>query len=355
MRFAFFASLLLAALPAHRSGAQEVLVIGLTVPLGDDLAVLGQQWADGARAAANGDGSVRLVEADSGCTEEGGAAAARQLMEAGASIVIGFLCTPAIEAALPLLTQAGIPVITPVRTTGLTDHKTRTGWQVYRLGPRADAERRAVSDMLVRRWRGDFFAIVDDGTIYGRELAEDLRAQAELAELEPVFVDTFRPQLDNQIGLVGRLRRAGATHIFVGGDRADIAIMARDAANLGYEVVFAGGEALKAEDGPIPLPEGVLMVGMPDWRELAAPEALAALEEVEVIAEGYVVPGFAALEVASTALREAAAQGVPVQDVLSNHDFQTSIGTVRFDEKGDMTRNLYGLFRYDGRAFVEVE
>lgn len=355
MRFAFFAFLLLAALAAPRSDAQEALVVGLAAPLSNDLAVLGRQWADGARVAANRDGSVRLVEADSGCTEDGGAAAARQLMEKGASIVIGFLCTPAIEAALPLFTEAGIPVITPVRTTGLTDHKTRTGWLVYRLGPRADAERKAVSDILVRRWRGEFFAIVDDGTIYGRELAEDLRAQAELAELKPVFVDTYRPQLDNQIGLVGRLRRAGATHVFVGGDRADIAIMARDAANLGYDVVFAGGEALKAEDGSVPLPEGVLMVGMPDWRELAAPEALAALQEAEVIVEGYVVPGFTALEVAAAALREAASQGVPVQDVLAGRDFPTSIGTVRFDEKGDMTGNLYHLFRYDGHAFVEVE
>src|SRR5690606_25611820 len=135
MRFAFFAFLLLAALAAPRSDAQEALVVGLAAPLSNDLAVLGRQWADGARVAANRDGSVRLVEADSGCTEDGGAAAARQLMEKGASIVIGFLCTPAIEATLPLFTEAGIPVITPVRTTGLTDHKTRTGWLVYRLGP----------------------------------------------------------------------------------------------------------------------------------------------------------------------------------------------------------------------------
>ncbi len=73
-----------------------------------------------------------------------------------------------------------------------------------------------------------------------------MRAAAEQAGLKPVFVDTFRPQLDNQIGLVGRLRKAGATHVFAGGDRDDIAIMARDAAELGVPLVIAGGETLRA-------------------------------------------------------------------------------------------------------------
>ena len=97
------------------------------------------------------------------------------------------------------------------------------------------------------------FAIVDDGTIYGRELAETFRAAAEQAALKPVFVDTFRPQLDNQIGLVGRLQKAGATHVFVGGDRDDIAIMGRDAAQLDAGIVFAGGETLRAPPGDVPL------------------------------------------------------------------------------------------------------
>ncbi len=82
------------------------------------------------------------------------------------------------------------------------------------------------------------FAIVDDGTIYGRELAESFRLAAEQAGLKPVFVDTFRPQMDNQIGLIGRLRKAGATHVFVGGDRDDIAIMARDAAELAADLTL---------------------------------------------------------------------------------------------------------------------
>ncbi|UUP19252.1 branched-chain amino acid ABC transporter substrate-binding protein [Nitratireductor thuwali] len=356
MRFAailiLFASLW-AGLPARADG----LAVGIAAPLSEDFERLGRQWVAGAEAAAETlpGSDISLYIVDDACSEEGGERAGRSLVEADVSIVIGFLCTPAVEAAMPILAQAGIPVITPVRTNSLTDQRARTGWPIYRLAPRADAEQDAVAQILTARWREKLFAIVDDGTIYGRELAEHLRAEAELAGLEPVFFDTFRPQMDNQIGLVGRLRRAGATHVFVGGDRADIAIMARDAASLGYDLTIAGGEALRAEDGNVKLPEGVLMVGLPEWREFAPERTLEFLADRNIEAEGYVLPGFAALQVAAGAAKRAAETEVSLADALDSYAFDTAIGIVRFDRKGDLARPLYDLFRYDGEEFVKAE
>ncbi|WP_173931637.1 branched-chain amino acid ABC transporter substrate-binding protein [Chelativorans sp. Marseille-P2723] len=342
---------LASALPAQ---AQQQ-TIGVAAPLSGNFRLLGEQWVRGAGAAAQQFAGIELVEADGGCSEEQGAAAAQTLVDSGVSIVIGFLCTPAIAAAMPILADAGIPVVSPVRTSSLTNERSRSGWPVYRLGPRDDDERRAVAEILVRQWRGVFFAIIDDGTIYGRELAETLRREAELAGLRPVFFDTFRPQLENQIGLMGRLRRAGATHVFVGGDRADIAIMARDAASMDYEVTFVGGEALRADDGPEPLPAGVLMVGLPEWQEIARPEVVDRLREAAILPEGYVLPGYAALEVAAQATQKAAAESLAIDDVLSGQSFETAIGTILFDKGGNLDRNFYRLFRYDGEQFVEVE
>ncbi|WP_274426848.1 branched-chain amino acid ABC transporter substrate-binding protein [Chelativorans sp. YIM 93263] len=354
MRYALLAFYLGVFAAAGHAHAQSV-TIGLAAPVEETFAILGEQFAEGARAAIRENDGVELVESNSACTEEGGRQAAEALLEANVQFVIGFLCTPAVEAALPLLAEAGIPVITPVRTDSLTDGKERTGWPVFRLGPRADGERDAVADILVSRWRDVFFAIVDDGTIYGRELAEHFRAAAERAELKPVLFDTFRPQLDNQIGLLGRLRRAGATHVFVGGDRADIAIMARDAEQLDYDVVLAGGEALRASDGEVPLSQGVLMIGPPRWEDLAQEDVLSALETADTVPEGYVIPGYTALQVAAAAARIAQQDGLPIEEVFQTTTFETAIGPVDFDGKGDLSRELYRLFRYDGEEFVEVE
>lgn len=347
----FFIFCSFAAISQPAAHAQEP-VVGLAAPLTENFELLGQQLRDGARVAAQSMGA-RIVEADTQCSTEGGEAAARSLIDQNVSVVVGFLCTDAIDAALPLFAKAEIPVITPgVRTATLTDQRERTGWPVFRTAPRADAERDAVARLLLPRWRDAFFAIVDDGTIYGRELAENLRASAELQELKPVFIDTFRPQLDNQIALAGRLKRSGATHVFVGGDRSDIAILARDAAGMDYQLVIAGGEALRAEESTIPLADGTLMVGLPRWADIATESAKSALDDAGIVPDGYVLPAFAATELAISALR--AGSGA-IATTLQSGTFQTALGPYSFDEKGDLEQPLYQLFRFDGQAFKAVE
>lgn len=332
-------------------------MVGLAVPLSGPSAILGEQMRAGAVTASEvlANAGIALDLADDHCTAEGGAAAARQFVASGVKIVVGFLCTEAIEAALPILSPENIPVITVgVRTDSLTDRRAKTGWDVVRLGPRADAEREATANILIRLWQDELFAIVDDGTIYGRELSESFRLAAEQAGLKPVFVDTFRPQVDNQIGLVGRLRKAGATHVLAGGDRDDIAIIARDAAQLDAGIVVAGGESLRAP-GDIPLRAGMLMIALPEWSKVDDPGIAKAFADREIQPEGYVLPAFAAIQVASAVLRDAEASGKPLADRIAGRDFATVLGTIRFDQKGDLAENPYRAFRFDGSRFVPIE
>lgn len=321
-------------------------VIGVAAPLSGTSEALGKQLVEGARAAA--DGNAVLEVFDDGCSADGGAVAARRMIEAGARVVVGFLCTESIEAAMPILKEAGIPVITPgVRTASLTDRRSKTGWPVYRLAPRDDDEAEAFGALLAAHWRDGLFAVVDDGTIYGRDLAETLRVAAQQKGLKPIFVDTYRPQMENQVGLAARLRRAGAVNVAVGGDRDDIAIMARDAAGLGAAITFAGSESLRSASGGVPLAVGTLMVGLPEWADIANPAVLEILKQRDILPEGYVLPAFAAMQIA---IAVAATATEPLTG-----PYATALGEIRFDAKGDLPDNPYRLFRYDGARFVPLE
>jgi branched-chain amino acid transport system substrate-binding protein len=345
----------LAALLLLAASADAGTLVGVAAPLSGPSAILGKQIENGAALAGQA-GGVTLKTVDDACTADGGAAAARQFVDAKVDIVVGFLCTPAIEAALPILKDANIPVITVgVRTESLTDRRAKTGWPVYRLGPRGDDERNAAATILTRLWQNELFAIVDDGTIYGREIAETFRAAAEQAALKPVFVDTFRPQLDNQIGLIGRLKKAGATKVFAGGDGDDIAIMGRDAAQLGAGITFAGGETLRAPPGDVPYAEGTVMIALPEWAEIADPKVVQSFGASNTVTDGYALPAYAAVEIAKAATAEAQSSGKPLADTLTGHDFATAIGTIRFDDKGDLGRNPFRAFRFDGTRFVPLE
>jgi len=327
---------LCSAFPTEKIEANDA-VIGIVAPLSGSVRALGEQVRTGALKAVENAGARASVH-DDGCNAEGGEESAKQLVSAGAAIVVGYLCADSIENALPILSAAGIPVITPgVRTDSLTDRRSRTNWLVFRTAPRAGAERAAVSDILIRRWSDQLFAIVDDGTIYGRELAENFRLAAGQAGLKPVFTDTYRPRFDNQIGLAGRLKNAGATHVFVGGNRDDIAIIARDADVIGYPLVIAGGEALRAAPGEVDLAPGTLMIGLP---------------EPSGVAGRYALGGHSSAEIAIEAIGRAGAGSLP--EILSARTFHTAAGPIEFDARGDRTDNPYRLFRYDGETFVEV-
>lgn len=334
------------------AAAAEPVKIGVVAPLSGPSDRLGRQIVAGATQAAR-DAALEVV--DDACTADGGRTAAEQLVAAKVAFVVGFLCGESIEAALPALRDAGIFVITPgVRLNSLTDRRAKTRYPVFRLGPRDDAETTAAGATIARLWKDRLFAIIDDGTVYGRDLAESVRAAAEEAALKPVFVDTFRPQMDNQIGLVGRLRKAGATEVFVGGDREDVAVMGRDAAALGATMVFAGGEALRAAPGEVPLASGTLMIGLPDWQQAADPAVLASYSAKGVVPEGYVLPTHAAVEIGLSAIARDLPASASAQERLAG-DFQTAIGPIRFDENGDLATNPYGLFSFDGQKFVPVQ
>ena len=337
------------------AASAQTLLVGVAAPLSGPSAILGKQIEAGTSLAAEANG-IELKIMDDACTADGGSAAAKEFVAAKVNVVVGFLCTDAIEAAMPILKDANIPVITVgVRTESLTDRRAKTGWPVYRLGPRGDDERNAVASALTRLWQNELFAIIDDGTIYGREIAETLRAAAEQAALKPVFVDTFRPQLDNQIGMVGRLKKAGATHVFAGGDGDDIAIMGRDAAQLSAGIVFAGGENLRTPPGEVPYATGTLMIAPPEWADVADPKVLESFSGRKIVPDAYTLPAYAAVEIAKAASSLSETSGKQLTEALTGQDFTTAIGPVHFDAKGDLSQSPYRVFRFDGTRFVPLE
>src|SRR5262249_50284555 len=143
----------------------------------------------------------------------------------------------------------------------------------------------------------------------------------------------FRPGQEQQIGLVRRLAKAGTTHVFVGGDRGDIAIIARDARAQNIPLVLMGGDSMRAADQPVPLTVGVRAVTLPEYDLL--PDGLAAanaLREKGIEAEGYVLPAAAATYIAGQAVGNALAGNRPLLDALVGTTFQTVVGPVTFGQ-----------------------
>jgi branched-chain amino acid transport system substrate-binding protein len=341
----FFAALALCTALTARTPSAGATEIAVIAPQTGPFESLGVQVADGARRGLGTDG---VDVYDDACTMEGGKAAAEKALAAGLRIAVGFLCTESFQGAAPVLSGKGISVLSVgIRAESMRKIAERHKITLLRLAPASTAEAEAVGRLLPPVWREANFAIIDDGAIGARDLAEAFRNAAETAGLEPVFNDTFRPQLENQIALVQRLAKAGATHVFAGGDRADIAVMARDAAEKAVPLTIAGGEALDAADDQASLADGVIMIGLADWSR-HSPETEAIAEEMRARGEEpsrYFWRAIAAGQIAAALARAAHEQ-------ISGPDgpFPTMLGPVRFDAQGSWTAEPYGLYvQKDGR------
>jgi len=344
---ASFAALLLAA-PAFA----ESLTVAVVAPAEGPLAVLGDQVRAGARAAAEAAGD-RIVDVAEACDETDDDRIARAILAAEAAAAIGFLCTEGLSASLPALAEAGVPAVTlSVRSGILMEDALKKGWPLFRLAPAPKAEAEKAAEIIARDWVAEPFALIDDGTIHARELAEAIRLRLEEIGMKATFVDTFRPAQEQQITLVRRLAKTGVTRVFVGGDRTDTAIIARDAAAERANFRLLGGEQLVAADPLVPMTDGVQAVALPDYAALADGEPVAAaLKEENIVAEGYVLPAHAAV----TLLAAAAKDGGALAAALEGKTFATALGPVAFGPDHELRENPYRLLEWRDGAFVPVE
>ena len=123
---------LLGALAACDSGGSEPgfktvqiaegapIVIGVSTMLEGDLASTGRALADAAELAGQ-DVSIAghpidFVEADDGCTEDGGESAARELVKQDVVAVVGPSCSDAVIGSQPVYEDAGITHISQLST-----------------------------------------------------------------------------------------------------------------------------------------------------------------------------------------------------------------------------------------------
>lgn len=351
------ASLICAAATISADGQEpsEGLRIGVLAPNDGSYRILGDQVLDGIAVFANSvGGAVRDIvwEPDS-CDRMGGADAATAFVESRVDAVIGFLCMKSLMTALPILSESGIPAITlSVRSGIVAEDATKNGWPFFRLAPRADDEAGKLAEVIASEWRGEPIAMVDDGAAYGRDLVESVRLLLQEIGITPVYMDNYRTEEDGQFGLVRRLEKSGATHIFIGGDRRDAAIIARNSKEIGSDFTFLGGDALNAAESDPPLPDGVLAVTTPDPSLLdSSIAAQAHFQNADRIPEGYGLPAFAAGEILLAAKRASIADDLTMEEALRARPVQTAIGPIEFDEFGERMDNPFRMMIWRDGGF----
>jgi branched-chain amino acid transport system substrate-binding protein len=291
--------------------------------------------------------TIHLAQVDDACNPEQAVAAARKMVADGAALVIGHACSGAAIPASKVYEAAGIFYMAPnASNPRLTDEG---GPHVFRLRGRDDRAAALAARNLIERWADERIAIVHDTRVYGQYLAEQVRRRLNEHGIGEALYEAIAPDQRDYTGLVTKLRSARASVVFFGGYPIEAGLFIRQAREQGATFALLGGDAFGTEE--FGLAAGLAAEGtrflFPPNPMRTNPEAAARFMakyremfpvEPDVPAADIEFTGYIALRVWAEAVERAGTlDHGAVSEVLHGQTFDTMLGRLGFDAKGDVT------------------
>lgn len=195
---AFF-TLTFSLLMAGCDNTPAVIKIGVAGPLTGNLAPQGTDLLNGVKLAVaelNKQGfklkgkpaSFEIVAVDDRASPDTGKEVAKQLVDAGVVAVIGHLNSGVSIPTAPIYAEKGIVQLAISTNPKYTELGLPTA---LRLVANDTLQAKAIGSFAANQLNATKFAVVDDGTPYGKGLANGASAQLKLAKKDVLFTDSF--------------------------------------------------------------------------------------------------------------------------------------------------------------------
>lgn len=352
-------------LPASAASAQDVKVV-VVGPMSGQFASFWPQIEPAGRAAmdfinkAGGIGGRRIALsfADDACDPRQAVSVANKNVQDKVDVVIGHFCSGSSISASEVYNEAGVMMISGA---SVASRLTQRGMPlVFRTVGRDDQQGAVIAGHLATGKYGQKIAVVHDKSAFGKGLADNVERYLGRANIMATLADSVTAGENDYSALVTKLMGRGIEAIFFGGYHREAGLIIRQARQAGFKGTFLSGDGLKTQEywsiaGDAG--EGTLFAFFPDARVRPEAEpALAALKALNSSGEGFTLYIFAAIEAYAKAA--SAAGGVEpnrVATALRAKPVQTVVGDLRFNDKGDVDRNLYGLYRWTKGQYLLVD
>ena len=331
------------------SSAQTEIKVGIAGPLSGSALNHGEQQEVGAQKAfehLNERGGllgkeIVVISVDDARETLQAKAVAKQLVSEGVVFVVGHLCSACSLAAMEIYEKTGIIMITPASTNPrVTDEG---GDNVFRVVGRDDHQGVIAGNYLADVHGERNIAIIHDGEAYGKDLAEITKRQLNKRGVTEVLFDSYLRDQKDYKPIVNKLVNKRTEVLYAGGYLEDIAIIIRQAKKelpslrlfsgdglMDVQFLFVAGDAA----------ENTYFTFGPDMRlNPEAREIVAAIREEDAYEPGgYTLYSYGAVQAWAQAVEQAGSlKPEAVIDALRKGSFDTVLGKIGFDDKGDVT------------------
>jgi len=365
----FIRILLSCAALAAAAPARADVTVAVNGPMTGSYAIFGDQMRKGGEFIVkelNVKGGVlgqkiQLTVGDDACDPKQAVAVANKAATEKAVAVIGHYCSGSSIPASDVYHENNILQISPASTNPkLTDDAAQKGWKnVFRTCGRDDFQGVIAGTWIADKYKGKKIAILHDKSPYGKGLADATRAQLVKLGVKEALYEGYNPGEKDYTAIVSRLKSLGADLVYVGGYHTEVGLMLRQSRDAGFNAQFMSGDANASEELPAiagPAVEGFLFTFGPDPRKIpTAKETVDAIRASGFEPEGYTLYSVAAFQVWAQAAAAAGTVAMPkIAEAIRGKSFDTVLGTISFDQKGDVKDPKYVLYVFKNGKYGEA-
>lgn len=351
-----------AAEPCPTQCATGKVPLGIAVPLTGAAAAFGKPTAKAVEIAVdeiNNTGGllgipVEPVVADDRCDAGMAMIVAKSQVEKNIRFVIGPTCPAVAIEAAPAYAAAGIiqfvPTVTNVELTQ------RYPENIFRMVATDEQEAQALAAYLAREQPGKKLAVVFGEFFYRRAIAKMIDGALSPEQKALTHLESLADVSGAYDRLADKLQKNPPDVIYMSLDAEQAAEFVKKLHERGIKAVLMGGQQLLAAGfwrSYRAAAEGIhIMTPIASLEHPALRKAVELLQKAEITPDIVALSNFAAVQIWAEAVRRAGS-GDPkaVAAALHGGTFETAVGPVAFDAKGDRRDIQYSILTWkDGRV-----
>lgn len=346
--------------------ASDTITIGVAGPVSGSEAVFGEQFIHGAKKAVadiNAAGGVLgkklvLEIGDDACDPKQAVSVANDMVSKGAVFVAGHYCSGASIPASDVYAESNVVQITPASTN--PEFTERGLKNVFRVCGRDDAQGPTAAAYVIKHFGDKRIAVVDDKSTYGQGLADEFAKALNAGGVKEVLHESITAGEKDYSPLISKLKQAKADVLYFGGYKTEAGLIVRQMREQGLSTILIGGDALVTDEfwsitGAAG--EGTLMTFGPDPRLNPANAKLVAEFRAENYEpEAYTLYTYAAIQAWAGAVEKAGTtDAAAVEAALHANHFDTVLGSIGFDAKGDMDAPGYVFYEWKNGSYAYAD
>lgn len=347
--------------------APVTIKIGVAQPLTGSLSALGQDLLNGVTLAVeelNKEGlkmkgkpiTFEVIAVDDRANAETGVEVAKQLVDAGVVAVIGHLNSGVSIAAAPVYAEKNIAQLAISTNPKFTELGFKT---TFRLVANDVLQAKAIGSFSASQFPATKYAVQDDGTPYGKDLAAGAVVQLKAANKDILVTESVDETTVKFDDFAAKIKAAGVEVVVTTTSDFQVLALLEALKKIDYtQVNVLGADTIKTTDmlKGVNIVKGLYATSpILEPREFAAGAAFLAKYrnkfKIEPAYGGHYT--YDAMYVLAAAIRRAeSTKPQDIVDMLHKIDgYAPATGSMKWDAKGEQRYGVIGVYKARGTAW----